>query len=84
MAPDLATEDRDLNEFLVEAVASLPDACRASYVMVREGNASYATVAKRLGVSRSAVTANVVRAQRVLRARLRAHGINAPRPRGNV
>jgi RNA polymerase sigma factor (sigma-70 family) len=83
MAPDLASEDRNLNQFLVEAVASLPDACRASYVMVREGNASYAAVAERLGVSRSAVTANVVRAHRALRARLLERGINAPRARGN-
>jgi RNA polymerase sigma factor (sigma-70 family) len=82
MAPDLAGEDRDLNDFLMRVIAGLPFACRTSYLLVREEKLPYAVVAELLGVSKSAVSANVVRAQRVLRARLLEQGIHPPRARG--
>jgi RNA polymerase sigma factor (sigma-70 family) len=70
MAPDLANQDRELSEFLARTLASLPEVCRKTYLMIRDGNASYDEVAARLGVTRSAVSANIVRAQRVFRERL--------------
>jgi RNA polymerase sigma factor (sigma-70 family) len=79
MEPDVAIEERELSEFHAATLASLPAICRTTYLLVRDGGVSYAEVAVQLGITRSAVTANVVRAQRRFRARLRELGIT-PRP----
>jgi RNA polymerase sigma factor (sigma-70 family) len=79
MSPDLISEDRELSAFHAQTLASLPEACRRTYFMIREGRMSYTDAASQLGVSRSAVSANVVRAQRAFRARLLERGIVAPR-----
>jgi RNA polymerase sigma factor (sigma-70 family) len=78
MSPDLASEDRELYEFHQRILADVPEICRRTYLMIREGDVSYDEVAEQLGVTRSAVRANVVRAQKVLRARLLERGIVAP------
>ncbi len=70
MEPELALEARELEALRVRAMAELPEACRRAYLLVREQKASYAEAAAVLGVTTSAVNANVVRAQRKLRARL--------------
>ena len=79
MEPDVAREERELSEFHARTLASLPEVCRKTYLMIRDGGASYAEVAERLGVTRSAVNANVVRAQSAFRARLLERGITPPR-----
>src|SRR2546423_352545 len=63
MSPDLALEERELDEFHEQTLASLPDGCRRAYVMVREDGEPYQVVAERLGVSRAAVCFHVVAAQ---------------------
>lgn len=78
MAPDLVMDALDLPKFYVYTLASLPPICRNTYLMIREGNLSYAEVAAQLGVTVSAVRANVVRAQHVFRARLPDCGVIPP------
>ena len=76
--PDTSGDDRELHAFYTRALESLPPACRRTYVMVREQGMSYEDVAHALGISRSAVSANVVRAQRTFRERLLVRGIVPP------
>jgi RNA polymerase sigma factor (sigma-70 family) len=80
MSPDVALHDRELERFYAQAVAKLPRTCRRAYVMVREEDTPYSAVADRLGVSRAAVNACVVRAQRRLRAELLDKRIVTPPP----
>ena len=75
MAPDITTEERELKALHEAALASLPPACRRAYVMVREEGFTYTQAARILGVSRSGVSAFVVKAQRRLRRRLKRRGI---------
>jgi RNA polymerase sigma-70 factor (ECF subfamily) len=76
--PDTAGDDRELHALYTHTLESLPPACRRTYVMVREQGMSYEDVAQALGVSRSAVSANVVRAQRAFRRELIARDIVPP------
>ena len=80
MRPDLALEERDLERFHADTLASLPRVCRHAYTMVREEQCSYQVVADRMGLSRAAINFHVVSAQKRFRKRLRAHGI-AHQPR---
>ena len=78
MRPDTSGADRELHTLYTRTLESLPPACRRTYVMVREQGMSYDEVAQALGVSRSAVSANVVRAQRAFRRELLARDIVPP------
>jgi DNA-directed RNA polymerase specialized sigma24 family protein len=78
MAPDLAFEERELEDFHERTLVSLPDTCRRAFSMVRDADAPYDVVAEALGVSRSAVHAHVVTAQRRFRRKLAQIGIAAP------
>jgi RNA polymerase sigma factor (sigma-70 family) len=80
MSPELALQERELERFHEQALAKLPRTCRMAYVMVREEGTPYSVVADRLGVSRAAVNACVVRAQRRLRAELLDKRIATPPP----
>jgi RNA polymerase sigma-70 factor (ECF subfamily) len=81
MAPDGDLEERELAEFRTRALASLPPACRQAYVLVRDQGASYEEAARILGVSRSGISAFVVKAQRKLKEQLANSGIEATRGR---
>lgn len=81
MAPDDTTEERLLAEVHGRALSDLPDGCRRVYLMVRDSHDTYAVVGKRLGISASAVSRHVVKAQHLLRKGLLACGIAAPPPR---
>jgi RNA polymerase sigma factor (sigma-70 family) len=78
MRPDTSGADRELQTLYTRTLESLPPACRRTYVMVREQGMTYEDVAHALGVSRSAVSANIVRAQRAFRRELLAHDIVPP------
>ena len=70
MSPDVAFEVQTLSDLIERTIGELPQTCRRVYLMVREEDASYQTVANALGITRSAVCAHVVKAQRRLRAAL--------------
>jgi RNA polymerase sigma factor (sigma-70 family) len=78
MRPDTSGEDRELHAFYSSTLESLTPACKRTYVMVREHGMTYEEAAQALGISRSAVSANLVRAQRVFREQLLARGMLAP------
>jgi RNA polymerase sigma-70 factor (ECF subfamily) len=79
MAPDGELEERELAEMRERALASLPPACRRAYLLVRDQGMSYQEAARILGVSRSGISAFVVKAQRKLRGELASCGIEATR-----
>jgi RNA polymerase sigma factor (sigma-70 family) len=81
MAPGQMIDERELAEVHEQALAELPDRCRRVYVMVRDTQDTYAVIAKRLGISASAVSRHVVKAQRRLRNKFLASGFAAPPPR---
>lgn len=81
MSPDLALEEHELREFHERTLVSLPATCRRAFSMVREEGARYDVAARALGVSRSAVHAHVVTAQRRFRRKLAQIGIAAPMSR---
>jgi len=78
MRPDTAGEDRELHALYTSTLESLPPACKRTYVMVREQGMTYQEAAEALEISRSAVSANLVRAQRAFRKQLLARGMYAP------
>jgi len=78
MRPDTSGADRELHALNTRTLESLPPACQRTYVMVREQGMTYEQVADALGVSRSAVSANIVRAQRAFRRELLARDIVPP------
>jgi RNA polymerase sigma factor (sigma-70 family) len=80
MSPELALQERELERFHEETLASLPRACRRAYVMVREEGTPYGVAADRLGVSRAAVNSHVVAAQRRFRTELLDKRIATPPP----
>lgn len=85
MSPEVVAEDRELAELHARALDELPEGCRRVYALVREPAATYKSVAKRLGVSESAVSKQVVKAQHRLRSGLLACGIEAqPARRGTA
>lgn len=79
MSPALSLASQELERFHERTLATLTPRCRRAYVMVREGRATYLTVARRLGISRSAVCSHVVTAQRRFREGLIEQGIVVPR-----
>jgi RNA polymerase sigma-70 factor (ECF subfamily) len=81
MQPDLGVEAQELEDILEKTIASLPRMCRRVFVMVRDQEASYQTVANVLGISRASVNAHVVSAQRRLRVALIEQGLLSPRRR---
>jgi RNA polymerase sigma factor (sigma-70 family) len=78
MRPDISGADRELHALYTRTLESLPPACQRTYVMVREQGMSYEDAAHALGISRSAVSANIVRAQRAFRRELVARDIVPP------
>ncbi|MEO9035338.1 MAG: sigma-70 family RNA polymerase sigma factor, partial [Gemmatimonadaceae bacterium] len=81
MRPDLAAEQLHLEKLHETMLDELPKASRLVYIMVRQDGSTYDAVAEALGISVSAVSRSVVRAQRLLREGLALHEINAPRSR---
>jgi RNA polymerase sigma factor (sigma-70 family) len=79
MRPDMSGDDRELHTLYTRTLESLPPACQRAYLMVRDEGMSYDDVAHALGISRSAVSANIVRAQRAFRRELLARDIVPPR-----
>jgi DNA-directed RNA polymerase specialized sigma24 family protein len=79
MSPELGIAEQELASLHASTLASLPDGCRHSYVMVRDDGTSYQTAAEELGVSRAAVCAHVVAAQRRFRRELFEYGITISR-----
>jgi RNA polymerase sigma-70 factor (ECF subfamily) len=77
MTPDGELEEHELAEMRERALASLPPACRRAYLLVRDQGMSYEEAAGMLGVSRSGISAFVVKAQRKLRGELANCGIEA-------
>jgi RNA polymerase sigma-70 factor (ECF subfamily) len=75
MSPELLLEERELAVVREETLRELPTACRRAYLMVREEGESYKGAARRLGVSRSAVSAHIVTAQRRFRRVLLDRGV---------
>ena len=70
MSPEAQVECAEIEAFVALTVAALPPMCRRVYQMVREHNASYATIALTLGISRHTVSEHLTTAQRRLRAAL--------------
>jgi DNA-directed RNA polymerase specialized sigma24 family protein len=66
MSPELECEERERSAVDERTLEELPSACRRAYLMVRE-EGQYESAAQRFGVSRSAPSANVVRARRRFR-----------------
>jgi RNA polymerase sigma factor (sigma-70 family) len=79
MSADLNVEHRELGAAIRAAIQSLPDQCGRVWMMVRLDNLSYVETAAILGITRSAVCANVVRAQRRIRLELIERGFELPR-----
>jgi DNA-directed RNA polymerase specialized sigma24 family protein len=77
MSPDLGYEEAELRVLQDRVLRRIPSMCRRAYLMVRDAEMSYDAVAANLGVSRSAVTSYVVRAQRRFRQELERQGIQA-------
>lgn len=77
MRPDAELEERELADVRKQALASLPPACRQAFLLVRDDGLSYDDAARMLGVSRSGISAFVVKAQRKLRVELANAGIEA-------
>ncbi|MDB4875609.1 MAG: hypothetical protein JWM41_2055 [Gemmatimonadetes bacterium] len=78
MCPELALRESELSTFHRHTLRRLPRRCRRAFVMVREERTSYKLVAKRLGVSRGVVCADVVTAQRQFRVGLLEQGLAVP------
>jgi RNA polymerase sigma factor (sigma-70 family) len=81
MDPELALEARELDTMYARATAGLPETHRRAYQLVRVQHASHATAAAVLGVTPSALSMNVVRAQQALEVELELRGIEAPKGR---
>jgi RNA polymerase sigma-70 factor (ECF subfamily) len=79
MTPDGELEERELEEMRERALSSLPPACRRAYLLVRDQGMSYEEAARMLGVSRSGISAFVVKAQRKLSGELANYGIETTR-----
>jgi len=75
MSPELGYEEKELRALQDRVLALIPVVCRRAYLMVRDAQMSYEDVAVHMGVSRSAVTSYVVRAQRRFRQELERQGI---------
>lgn len=80
MSPELVFDTEELSAFHDRMLERLPGPCRRSYVMVREERVTYEVVAQRLGVSRGAVCAHIVMAQREFRTGLIERDIVVPIP----
>jgi DNA-directed RNA polymerase specialized sigma24 family protein len=79
MSPDIGYEEQVLAEFYEATLASLPPKCRRVYMMVREENCSYQSVANALEISRSAVHGHMVVAHaRFRKALLEQHILDLP------
>lgn len=78
MSPAAMVEHAELEAFIAQAVASLPPVCRRVFQMVREDDASYADVARTLGITRHTVNEHLTTAQRRLRAALVDAGMMVP------
>ncbi|MEP6619419.1 MAG: hypothetical protein ABJE47_08890 [bacterium] len=70
MSPRARFEEGELTDLVTRSLDTLTPLCRTVYLMVRNDETSYLSVASALGISRSAVCGHVVVAQRRLRAAL--------------
>ena len=67
MTPGADDDAREFEDFRERALALLPPACRRTYLLVEQGRFTYAQIAARLGVTRSAVAWQMAEARRRLR-----------------
>ncbi len=70
-SPDLASQDSEFQARLNEAVAALPPACRASFVLVVYEGMSHGQAARIQGCSENTVSWRLHKARKFLQARLR-------------
>ena len=78
MSPEAMVEHAEAEALLAHAVAALPPTCRRVFQMVREDDASYAEVARTLGITRHTVKEHLMTAQRRLVAALTDAGMISP------
>jgi RNA polymerase sigma factor (sigma-70 family) len=76
--PDKAFEEQLVMSCFEKAVGRLTPACRRVFFMIRQEGMSYGEVEEKLKITRSAVSALMVRAQRALRRAFREQGIDVP------
>jgi RNA polymerase sigma factor (sigma-70 family) len=70
MTPGADDEAREFEEFRERALEMLPPRCRETYLLVEQARLTYAEVAERLGVTRSAVAWQMGEARRRIRAEI--------------
>lgn len=70
MSPELQVEEGELTDLVTRTLDTFTPLCRTVYLMIRNDEESYLSVASTLGITRSAVCSHVVIAQRRLRAAL--------------
>jgi RNA polymerase sigma factor (sigma-70 family) len=82
MDPDAAMDADEVAAIRDRTLTTIPDNWRRAYTMVREEGCSYGEAATRLGISRRAVHAHLVKAQRCFRRELARQGVSTvPAPR---
>jgi RNA polymerase sigma factor (sigma-70 family) len=81
--PDKALEEQLVMSCFEKAVGRLTPACRRVFFMIRQEGMSYREVEEKLKISRSAVNALMVRAQRALRRAFREQGFDVPGPQSD-
>jgi hypothetical protein len=79
--PDIALDERAFDALRNELIDALPEKLRITFRLVRDRGLSYEEVAAYTNVTKSAVSARIVRAQLAIRTALVARGIPAPKPR---
>jgi hypothetical protein len=76
--PEAQWIERECDALYAKTLASLPEACRATFLAVREDGLSYAEAAAELGISVKMVGKHISHAQREFRRALREYGIVPP------
>ena len=79
MDPEAQFMERECQALYNNTLASLPPACRAVFVAVREDGLSYVQTAQRLRTSVKMVAKHMTTAHRVFREALTKFGIDVPR-----
>ncbi len=75
MYPERALEAKELDAASQKEFDGLPQQARLTWMLVREQRISYKSVAKALGLSHRAIRANLARAERLVRERMREKGL---------
>ena len=78
MDPEAQWIERECDALYAKTLAALPEACRATFIAVREDELSYAEAATKLGISVKMVGKHISHAQREFRVALREYGIVPP------